>query len=809
MKPFNTIAFLTGTLYVFSLVLIMIYNPLNAQELTQTVTGRIIDKISQGPLPGASIAAIKDSSILAGATADMNGYFKLEKIPVGRQTFKVIFVGYTAITLAEVIVSSGKELVLNIEMEESVVQMKTFEVTTTDKAGAINEMASGSVRTFNTEETERYAGSRGDPARMASNFAGVQGSDDSRNDVVIRGNSPIGLLWRIDGVNIPNPNHFATPGTTGGPVSMLNDKTLATSDFYTGAFPAEYGNSIAGVFDLKMRNGNSEKNEFTAQFGFLGTEILAEGPINKTDHSSYLISFRYSSLELFSKMNIKIGTDAIPNYLDGAFKLNFPTKLGTFAIFGIGGKSNIDIIVSKDTTPTQQLYGDQNRDQYFATNMATIGVSHIYQINASSYTHLTIATSIANTNAQDLLVKRDSGSYRVASINPVLGYNFTEQKVSLSFTYSKKYSAKNSMKLGIYADEYFENLLDTNYNLVTNHWDNREDYKGSTYLLQPFIQWQYKPTDDLTFNAGIHGMYFQESNSKSIEPRAGVKYNLTKRQTLGLSFGNHSELQPTYLYFQHIYTRDSNYSMHNKNMDFSRSNHLVLSYDVLLKGNLHIKAETYYQYLYNIPVTSYASSYSLLNEGTDYNRFFPDSLVNKGTGTNYGIELTIEKFFSNSFFYMFTGSLYNSRYKGSDGIERSTDFNGNFATNLLVGKEYKLGKKKLSVLNIGAKITYAGGHLYSPVNVDSSNIIKQEVIIDSLRNTERFHDYFRADIKIGLRFNRKKVAHEIGLDLVNVFNTKNVLSLIYAPNPLTPAAYPMIQEYQLGFLPIFYYKIDF
>src|ERR1017187_6189205 len=450
MKPFNTIAFLTGTLYVFSLVLIMIYNPLNAQELTQTVTGRIIDKISQGPLPGASIAAIKDSSILAGATADMNGYFKLEKIPVGRQTFKVIFVGYTAITLAEVIVSSGKELVLNIEMEESVVQMKTFEVTTTDKAGAINEMASGSVRTFNTEETERYAGSRGDPARMASNFAGVQGSDDSRNDVVIRGNSPIGLLWRIDGVNIPNPNHFATPGTTGGPVSMLNDKTLATSDFYTGAFPAEYGNSIAGVFDLKMRNGNSEKNEFTAQFGFLGTEILAEGPINKTDHSSYLISFRYSSLELFSKMNIKIGTDAVPNYMDGAFKLNFPTKLGTFAIFGIGGKSNVDIIVSKDTVATQQLYGDQNRDQYFATNMGTIGITHLCQINSSSYTHLTLSASTANTNAQDFLVNRDSNSFKVASINPVLGYNFTEQKISLSFTYSKKYSAKNSMKLGIY-----------------------------------------------------------------------------------------------------------------------------------------------------------------------------------------------------------------------------------------------------------------------------------------------------------------------------------------------------------------------
>ncbi len=461
--------------------------PLHSQALTQTVRGRIIDKITQSPLPGASIAAIKDSTILMGASADMNGYFHLDNVPVGRQTFKVFFVGYTTMTLSDVIVSSGKEVVLTIELDESIVQMKTFELKAVANGGAINEMASGSVRTFNTEETERFAGSRGDPARMASNFAGVQGTDDTRNDVVVRGNSPIGLLWRLDGVNIPNPNHFATPGTTGGPVSMLNDKTLSNSDFYTGAFPAEYGNSIAGVFDLKLRSGNTEKHEFTGQFGFLGTEILAEGPINKELHSSYLLSFRYSSLELFNKLHIKIGTDAVPNYMDGAFKLNFPTRhCGTFALFGIGGKSNVDILVSKDTVPTQQLYGDKDRDQYFATNMQIVGFTHLYQINSSSYTHLTIAASTATTKALDDLVYRNK-DFKIDSVIHKLGYDFNERKLSLSFTYSKKFSARHSLKVGIYGDKYYENLIDTSYNQTTYHWENREDYHGNTLLLQPFL----------------------------------------------------------------------------------------------------------------------------------------------------------------------------------------------------------------------------------------------------------------------------------------------------------------------------------
>lgn len=142
-------------------------------------------------------------------------------------------------------------------------------------------MATVSARSFTVEETSRYAGSLNDPSRMAANYAGVSSTSDARNDIIIRGNSPLGVLWRLNGMEIPNPNHFGSLGTTGGPVSILNNNLLDKSDFLTGAFPAEYGNALAGVFDLQMRSGNNEKTEFLGQVGFNGFELGAEGPIGK------------------------------------------------------------------------------------------------------------------------------------------------------------------------------------------------------------------------------------------------------------------------------------------------------------------------------------------------------------------------------------------------------------------------------------------------------------------------------------------------------------------------------------------------
>ena len=208
---------------------------------TQTLRGTVTDADSKIPLIGVNVVVMKDSALIAGATTNEDGIYRLENIPVGRFKVKFSYIGYQQQTVSDVIVTSAKEVVLNISLSESVNEINEVVVSAFKPGETKNEMATVSARPFTIEETDRYAGSRGDPARMASNFAGVSGADDSRNDIVIRGNSPSGVLFKLEGVPILNPNHFNIPGTTGSPVTILNNKFLANSDFFTGAFPVVLG----------------------------------------------------------------------------------------------------------------------------------------------------------------------------------------------------------------------------------------------------------------------------------------------------------------------------------------------------------------------------------------------------------------------------------------------------------------------------------------------------------------------------------------------------------------------------------------
>ena len=779
-----------------------------SQNLTQTIRGKIVDRETKSEIPGVDIILLQDSTRIATAVTDVNGKFRMDNIPVGRYSLRAKFLGYLPFSLSNIIVTSAREEILNLEMEESAMNMEEVVVAATKKGEVLNEMATVSARSFSVEETNRYAGSRSDPARMASNFAGVQGTDDSKNDIVIRGNSPMGLLWRLEGVDIPNPNHFAVAGNTGGPLSIINNKWLGNSEFYTGAFPAEYGNGNAGVFDLKMRSGNNEKHEFNGQFGFLGTELNAEGPLSKESGSSYLFSYRYSTLKLFDALNIKIGTDAVPSYQDGAFKFNFPGKNGSnFSLFGIGGQSKVDILVSTYTEPSEDLYGDKDRDQHFGTSMGVMGATYTKTLNDKTFIKIVAAHSNAESHSHHILVFRDSG-YAIDSLVEQLGYKYIEQKSSLNFSITRKLSAKASVKAGVLLNYYDFNFLDSNRNHDTWQFERRNAYQSGSGMLQGFVQYRLKTSDKFIFTAGLHSQYFDVNGSSSLEPRLGARWNLKENQSLSVGFGMHSQMQPTYIYFTHKTDSDGHYVWHNKGLGFTRSLHNVITYDVAITKNLRVKAEAYYQYIYEVPVDNYPSSFSLLNQGSGYDRFFPDTLANKGTGKNIGTELTIEKFFSKDFFFMLTASVFDSKYRGSDGVERNTDFNGNFAVNGLVTKEFKVGKNKNSVLTLGTKVTYAGGRRYTPADTLASAAQSEIVGIDSLTNTLRFKNYFRWDLKLGFRANRKKVMHEFGLDIVNVLSTKNVLALTYVPNPKDPT--DVVREnYQLGFLPLFYYKLDF
>jgi len=792
-----------------SVAFVLFFHLLDAQTAVQTVRGQVIDKESKASLPGAAVMLFYDSTFIQGTATDADGNFRLDDVLVGRITLRITYVGYNDVLMTSIVLTAGKELIIVAEMEESAELLEEVKVIATQKGEAINEMAIVSAKQFSVEETERYAGSRGDPARMASNFAGVQGADDSRNDIVVRGNSPIGILWRLEGIDIPNPNHFAIAGTTGGPVSIINNKYLANSDFFTGAFPAEYGNSIAGVFDLNMRKGNNEKGEYSAQLGFLGTELFAEGPINKETRSSYLASFRYSTLKLFQFMNIQIGTEAVPSYFDGAFKLNFPGKKGNLSFYGIGGKSDIAILVSEYAPEDVEFYGDSDRDQYFGTSMATTGMSYGHQINSTTYGKATLAYSWQENHADHELVFRDT-TFTIDSIVPNLGYYYRDQKISAVYHLNKKVNNRNSFKTGLSAEKYFYDHLDSNLNLNAWVFERRYDFTGGAWLVQVYFQWKYKVNDALVLNGGLHGQVFtMNDHSRSLEPRIAMKYDLNPKSAFTIGAGLHSQLLPSYQYtFQELQT-DNSYALINKDVGFIRSIHTVAGYDHSITQHIRMKLEVYYQYLYDVPVEITPSAFSLANEGSGFSRFFPDSLQNSGTGKNYGVELTLERSFSNHFYFLITGSLYDSRYIGSDGIERKTDFNGGFASNFLAGYEWEL--KKRNVLQAGVKLTYAGGKLTTPVDIAATNAAKELVYIDSLTNTEQLKDYFRLDLKLGYKINAKSkaITHEFALDLVNVLNVQNVLGLTYAPNPADPGGIPVKEEYQLGFLPLFYYKIDF
>ncbi|MGZ4057860.1 MAG: TonB-dependent receptor [Bacteroidia bacterium] len=809
----------------YSFLLVLFSNFVFGQ-ITQIVRGKITDKEIGTGLPGV-IVQLKNSTI--AAVSDINGNYKLLNVPTGRHSFLFTYTGYESVPVNDVIVTSGKEMILNIEMEERATEMAEVEVKASIDTNVVNTMQPANMKTFSIEETERYAGSRSDPARMAANFAGIQGTDDSRNDIVVRGNSPAGLLWRLEEIDIPNPNHFAVPGSAGGPQTIINDKYLANSQFYTGAFPANYGNALGGVFDLKMRNGNNEKHERTFQFGLLGTELALEGPISKESGATYLITYRYSSLALFSKVHFNIGTSAVPGYQDMGLRLNFPTKkAGVFSFSSIGGLSDVKIILSKTYERPKELYGDLNRDQYFGTNMGVGILTHTYSLSDRTIMKTSLAYGVQTVNTDHYLILRNKDFIPNDTLPHILHYNFYEGKTTLAWYIKSKLNSKNSIKTGIFLNRIDVNfhdsvkvnsLFDTIAQVINNKpFKTRINTKTNFYLIQPYVSYVHKFNEKLSFDGGVFAQLLTLNNKYTIEPRAGLKYQFKSNQSLSFAYGLHSQMQQTYLYFavpdtivsNNNLVPNTNKELTNKNLDFTKSQHFVLGYDYFATKNLKFKTEVYYQYLWNVPVYVVPSSVSMLNSGATFSRFLPlYSMVNKGTGYNYGIEFTVEKLFHKHYFFMYSASLYDSKYAGSDGVTHNTDFNGNYMMNLLGGLEYNVGKSKKNILSFGGKFTYGGGKRYSPVDIAASNAIMDVVAQNDKVNSLQFPPYNRLDFKISYKVNFKRTGLEFALDLLNVLNTKNILALSYSPDPANLQADPLVKNYQLGFIPIFYIKVDF
>ncbi len=777
---------------------------------TTTVRGTVIDRDTRQPLAGATVLLSTDTTRAPqGVVADERGDFAFKNVRVGRLRLVVRYLGYADAVLSNLLATTGRDLVVEVSLIERVVE--TEAVVISARQGSpdegrtpANELSLTSARSFTPEQALRFAGSLADPTRMAANFAGVGGGGDTRNDLVIRGNSPLGMLWRLEGIDIFNPNHFASQGANGGPISILNNNVLGSSDFVTGAFAAEYGNATAGVFDLRLRNGNRSRRETLFAIGFNGFELMTEGPFVRGGRSSYLINYRYSTLDVFSALGISFGDLlGIPRFQDLSVKLNFPTdRAGTFGVFAVGGASRIAIL---ETDLTDQEFAEKDDELSFTdirqfNQRGTAGLTHAIAIGSSGVLKTVLSAGIEQRSlGVDTLVNNRS------QILPLYDETADNYRLTASIQYTQKFTAQHTLRVGLMADQLTwrgRDVLSVGpFAMLPRPVQTLRDFDRQSGLVRAYAQYAYRPNDRLTLTLGAHGLYFALNQKSAIEPRAAVRYGLTPRSTVSLAYGLHHQIQPSALYF----VRAADGTTPNEGLAFSRSQHLVLGYETSLGDYTRLKAETYYQSLDRLPIDPFASSFSGVNAGLGFGRI-PEKLglLSDGTARNIGVELTLERFLHRGFYYLVTASIFDSRYEGSDGVERPTAFNNQYVVNALAGLELPAGKSKQNAWIIDLKLAFAGGIRYTPIDLAASQANGSQVDDATRAFDLQTRPYFRPDLKLGYRFNYRRWSQEFSVTLQNVAGIDNVLTLNY-----NPRAGRLVERNQLGFFPVVQYTLRF
>lgn len=711
--------------------------------LKQTVRGVIVDSDSKIPLIGATIV-VEGIDPLMGTSADLDGNFRFDGVPVGRHNFVITYVGYEPFTLSEVMVGSGKEVVLSIELKESSMTIGEVVVkaSSTNKDRPVNSMATLSARTFSVEEASRYAGGLDDPARLAAGFAGVATTQTTNNAIIIRGNSPRGVLWRVEGVDVPATFHFPNVDFVGGGgYTVFSSQMLRNSDFYTGAFPAEYGNSFSGVFDVKMRTGNAEKSEFTAGIGIQGVDFAAEGPFVKGKKATYLFNYRYGTLGLIGKV---VNFPNLPTFQDFTFKLDFPTeKAGTFSIWGMGA----DDINNKDAKEdsTEWVTSIDYMTQRYKNRFGTVGFSHRITIGNNTYLNTVLS-------ADGMRYTFDKREYSLdMQMLPVIYSQSTEGKYTFRSTLNHKFSSRISSRTGITVSSlFFDNDLKLAFFNDPENLINFVDNKGTALSTQAFTQFKIDLLPNLSTNIGVQSMYLNLNGKATIEPRAGIIWGFTGKDELSMAYGLHSQMEELRTYYSEV-NNNGVIEFQNKNLDFMKSHHFVLGYSRKISDVVRVKVESYYQMLEDIPVYP-NSSFSIINVTNNWaiNR----KLENTGMGKNYGIDLTLERFLKDGYYFLLTATIFDSKYTGGDGIEYNTVYNRGQVINLLAGKEWMLKDK--NILGISAKVTYMGGLRYTPVLYAESKAAKWALPDNTRAYESQFPSTTGVDLSITYKVNKVK-----------------------------------------------------
>ena len=777
--------------WLLATVLIFLFSNFSFAQFTQTIRGTVVDQLIKTPAAGATVSI---PSLNRSVVTAEDGSFRFNNIPAGLISIQITYIGYKDAMLENITVNTGKEVVLTIPLELDVhVQKEVVVKAKSKKNRVLNDLSVVSSRAFTVEETQRYAAAVNDPLRMATSFAGVVAADDGNNHIVIRGNSPAGLLWRMEGIDIPNPNHFSSAGASGGGISILSSQLLSNSDFVTGAFASEYGNALSGVFDLSLRKGNNEKREYTLQAGILGLNVAAEGPFSSSYKGSYLVNYRYSTLSLLRQVGANIG-EGTTNFQDLSYNISLPTrKLGTFSIFGFGGLSSQTY--SADRDPVKWETESDRYDFKFISNTGMSGITHNIATGQNSQLRSALAYSYTETEYNEKYLEN------IDSMTNSYKGNFKNNKITFSTTFNQKFGVRHSLRTGIIVNfisfDYYRKSREKPGEIIKELLNTQDN----TQTIQAFAQWQYKPSNNITFNAGLHYLELFYNSTRSVEPRASFKWDINRKNSIALGYGLHSQIQAMGVYFAKTQKPDGSWEYPNKELGLTRSHHFVLSHNYLFSKNLKLRTEIYYQHLFDVPVsTSDTNTFSTVNILGDY---ITDPLVNKGKGKNYGLELSLEKYLHNNVYFLLSNSFYQSRYTASDKIERNTKFNGNYAGSFTAGKEF-VSKSRRPSFGVNIKTIYAGGFRDTPIDLEKSkqkgSTVYREKEAFSLRNPA----YFRTDLRVSLKWNRKSMTSTLSLDIQNMTNRQNIFNKSF-----DAVKGEVVNQYQTGLIPVLNYKVEF
>jgi Carboxypeptidase regulatory-like domain len=766
----------------------------SSQQFAQTVRGVVNDAENKTGVPGVKIVVqdTQNDSTLAIGMSDENGKYEIKNVAVGRVRVLFSSVGFKTTVIEDAGLSSAQELILNINLVPNVATLEAVEVLGNGMRGEpINRLAIASTVTITPEQISKYAGSIDDPLRVVTAYPGVIAQNSGFNYISVRGNSPVGMLYRLEGVPVANPNHFGEIGTNGGFVTQFSSALLSNSDFYSGVAPAEFGNATSAVFDFRFRNGNNRKREHAFKASVLGLDLATEGPFSKNSKASYLINYRYSTLGILSKVIYLGGVE--PSYQDLSFSINLPTKkAGTFKIFGVGGLSNFLLDAKRDSADWE-FDGDRVRRVY-GTKSGTGGISYYLPVKGNGFFHAAAAYSYGrNFDNSDYLEDdfewdlRDQSSYDDARLTVTADYNHK---------FGKRHSNKSGVIYTLSRHSYYAQRYDKNVDGLFQ-WASTD---GNGQQIQAFSQSKFSLSDRWTLNAGVHYIHFLLNNKFNVEPRVGLQFEPNLKSKFTLSYGLHSRIEN--LNFYYVEDQNNPGNMLNQDLDLMKSHHSAIGYTVMLTKSLKLKTEAYFQYHYDVPAID-GGTYSVQNL---FNSLPQVDLSNVGSGKNFGVELLLHQFTHKGYYYMFSLAVFDAQYRAGDGVWRNNELNQRYSYNVIAGKEFKLKDKpkKSRLLSVNMNFRHSGGAWKTPIDLDASELAGWTVFDETVPFSVQQPNLMGLDISMNYRSSKKKVSSECSITLKNIYSNNAVLFELYDTDTKS-----IRQREDYGLIPVISYTVHF